>query len=648
MKIEQYKRAKLVREFEQLLLKLFAQGKLNGTVHTCVGQELTPVVLSEFINSDDTFFSNHRGHGHYICKTNDIRGLLAEVMGRQTGCSGGYGGSQHLFKEKSFYSNGIQGGMTPIAAGYAFSKKINNKPGISIVFIGDGTLGEGTLYEAVNAAAVYKLPILFVLENNGYAQSTCFKQTSAGCLDKRFEGFGLKYVKANIWDDEDLSAKFEDAVGAARSCQPTLIEVECYRLNSHSKGDDNRDPVEISSFQKRDPINAFEEKHPDESQKVQKEIADLLTAILNEVENDPVLEHSVDGSKISSSTYNYTPLPAEAEAIRVNDAIYNAFRDAFQENSSMVILGEDIQNNNEFNPKPYGGAFKVTKDLSNLSPTVFNTPISEAAITGMGIGIALENESPAVAEIMFGDFMTLTLDQLLQHASKFQGMFGKKLNLPFILRTPMGGKRGYGPTHSQSVEKHFLGIYGLTILALNYRCNPYMVYRNLLKKVSTPTIVIENKIDYTRYLNTSYASTHDYFISDESFPTIKITPKSLKPQLTLFCYGGTLGDVEAAIADLFLEHEIAVEVICPVSLYPFNIQPLADSVKKTAKLITIEEGASFAALGSEVISQLLLQGIKLERVSQMGNNFIIPSSYTAELKLLPGKEKIINSILKMK
>ena len=212
MNIEQYKQAKLIREFEQLLLRLFGEGKLNGTVHTCVGQELIPVLLSSHISDDDTFFSNHRGHGHYIAKTGYVKGLLAEIMGRTTGCAGGYGGSQHLYSEKSFYSNGIQGGMAPVASGHAFSKKISGKPGISVLFLGDGTLGEGTLYEAMNCAAIYQLPILFVLEHNGYAQSTSSKQTFAGDSQKRFEGFGLEYFKGNIWENEQLEEAFGKAV----------------------------------------------------------------------------------------------------------------------------------------------------------------------------------------------------------------------------------------------------------------------------------------------------------------------------------------------------------------------------------------------------------------------------------------------------
>jgi 2-oxoisovalerate dehydrogenase E1 component len=647
MNLDQYKIAILIREFEQLLLQLFCKGKLNGTVHTCVGQELIPTLLKPFIKTEDSFFSNHRGHGHYLVKTNDIKGLLAEIMGKTTGCSGGYGGSQHLFKEKSFYSNGIQGGMAAISTGYAFSKKIYNKPGIAVLFLGDGTLGEGTLYEALNCAAIFKVPILFVLENNGYAQSTSIKQTFAGSTKKRFEGFGLKYFKGEIWSEDELQNQFSEAVQSARNFEPAVIEITCYRLNPHSKGDDNRSQEEIAEYTQKDPVNVFEKMYPDECFAVKQSVQQLLLDILDEVEKDATLEVVNETDKYSNINVTYKALDFSNENIRINELINKAFNDQIELNNKTVFIGEDIQNNNDFTPKPYGGAFKVTKDLSAKSAHVYNAPISEAAITGIGIGIALESESIAVTEIMFGDFTTLILDQLLQHGSKFQGMYGKKLKVPFILRTPMGGKRGYGPTHSQSIEKHFLGIYGINVIALNYRLNPYQIYSTIFREAAEPTIVIENKTDYTRYINSPLIKTHEYFFSSEKYPTLKITPKSIKPKITIFCYGGTLADVEAVIEELFIEHEISVEVICPSSLCSFNLNPLQESVLKTGKLLTIEEGGSFCGLGSEVIAQLSSIGVSLKNVKQIGNNSIIPSSYTAEINLLPNKNKIINTILKM-
>jgi len=646
MNIEQYKQAKLIREFEQLLLRLFGEGKLNGTVHTCVGQELIPVLLSSHISDDDTFFSNHRGHGHYIAKTGYVKGLLAEIMGRTTGCAGGYGGSQHLYSEKSFYSNGIQGGMAPVASGHAFSKKISGKPGISVLFLGDGTLGEGTLYEAMNCAAIYQLPILFVLEHNGYAQSTSSKQTFAGDSQKRFEGFGLEYFKGNIWENEQLEEAFGKAVSAVRNFRPSIIEVSCYRLNSHSKGDDNRDEAEIKKFTEKDPLNVFEKENNSLALKVAKETEVLLSDILLQVEKEPVLLNAIEKNKILYSDSTFRKLEEPQEATRINELIYKAFREEAGINNKIVFIGEDIENDNQYNPRSYGGAFKVTRDISNHSINVYNAPISEAAITGIGIGLAIGG-NVAVSEIMFGDFTTLTLDQILQHASKFQGMYGKKLPLPFILRTPMGGKRGYGPTHSQSLEKHFLGIYGVDVIALNYRVNPYQLYKDILGTIDSPVIIIENKIDYTRYFNTALIRTHEYHISTEILPTIKISPKGMKPQLTIFCYGGTLADTEAAVQELFIEHEIAAEVVCPVSIHPLNIFPILQSVSITGKILTVEEGASFAGLGSEILAQLVSLGIAIKKAAQLGNNAIIPSSYKAELNLLTGKDKIVEATLKM-
>ena len=181
-----------IRALETELLNLFSKGLLNGTVHTCVGQEIIGVIVSKYLAKDDFVVSNHRGHGHYLARTGDYKGLIAEVMGRSTGCAGGVGGSQHLVND-NYLSNGIQGGMAPIAAGVAFSNKVNQKDAISLVYLGDGTLGQGVLYETFNICANWNLPVVFVLEDNQYAQSTSVKQTFSGNKKARAQGFGLEY-----------------------------------------------------------------------------------------------------------------------------------------------------------------------------------------------------------------------------------------------------------------------------------------------------------------------------------------------------------------------------------------------------------------------------------------------------------------------
>ncbi|MCX6210281.1 MAG: thiamine pyrophosphate-dependent enzyme, partial [Bacteroidetes bacterium] len=516
MNLEIFKKAIYVRAFETLLLKLFSEGKLNGTVHTCVGQEITPAILSQYITDNDTYFSNHRGHGHYLLKTNDYRGLLAEVMGKITGCSKGYGGSQHLYN-KGFYSNGIQGGFAPVAVGFALASKLKNADAknISVIFIGDGTLGEGTLYEAINLAAIYKAPILFVLENNKYAQSTSFKQILKGSLQSRIEGFGVDYYNASIYDLQHLDSTFKKAVENTRNCSPTFIEVECYRLNSHSKGDDNRNTDEIEHYKSIDPINVFERNNETEYNKLNTEANSFLDLLQLYVEKDETFIKSTSVKLIKDQAVNYSALNKNNPNVRVNESIYSSFKHNLEKDKSIVLFGEDIENNNQFNPKQYGGAFKVTKDLSNLFPSnIYNSPISEAGITGIGIGIALGGMKSLI-EIMFGDFTTLVVDQILQQASKIQCMYGVKLDLPFVLRTPMGGKRGYGPTHSQSVERLFFSIPHINVIALNKRVEPKAVYNNILQYSNDATIVIENKLDYVRYIDEKHLETHDYFISDE-------------------------------------------------------------------------------------------------------------------------------------
>ena len=182
------KKAITIRTVEERFMSLFSEGKLNGTVHTCVGQEFSAIAFAGQLQKKDFIFSNHRCHGHYIAFTDDVRGLLAELLGKASGTCGGIGSSQHLCKD-NFYSNGIQGGIVPVAAGYAMANKLKNNGAIGIVFIGDGTFGEGVLYETLNIVSKWNIPLLIVCENNYYAQSTPQSITLAG--DHSSKGSGV-------------------------------------------------------------------------------------------------------------------------------------------------------------------------------------------------------------------------------------------------------------------------------------------------------------------------------------------------------------------------------------------------------------------------------------------------------------------------
>ena len=261
---ELYKKMFLIRKFEELLLDLFSKGKLFGTTHTYVGQEAIAVSVMEHLNEADVVFSNHRCHGHFLAKEDDPEGLLAEIMGRKNGVCGGRGGSQHLHKN-NFYSNGIQGGTVANALGMAFAEKYNQTGNIVVVFMGDGTWGEGISYESLNMASLWSVPLLVVVENNRYAQSTPVELNLAGSIFQRVQAFDIEADEVESNDVAVLYPKFEEAVKFVREKQKPFVQiVNTYRLNAHSKGDDDRSKGEVEKWWEKEPLLYLETKMPKE------------------------------------------------------------------------------------------------------------------------------------------------------------------------------------------------------------------------------------------------------------------------------------------------------------------------------------------------------------------------------------------------
>jgi acetoin:2,6-dichlorophenolindophenol oxidoreductase subunit alpha len=242
-----------IRFFEERLLGLFSEGRLNGTTHTCLGQEATAVGVISCLEKRDLIFASHRCHGHYLARFGDMTGLLAEIMGKAGGVCGGRGGSQHLCRD-GFFTNGIQGGYLGIATGMALAEKTAGSGAIVTAFIGDGTLGEGAVYEALNLAALWRVPLLVVVENNGYAQTTPVSANLAGSMAARFAAFGLACGEIESTDAVELHAHFQQIVSAVRtSGRPRVEIVRNCRLGPHSKGDDFRPAADLEPWRRRDP-----------------------------------------------------------------------------------------------------------------------------------------------------------------------------------------------------------------------------------------------------------------------------------------------------------------------------------------------------------------------------------------------------------
>jgi acetoin:2,6-dichlorophenolindophenol oxidoreductase subunit alpha len=244
----------LIRRFEERLLDEFSTGKLVGTTHAYIGQEADAAGIFSVTDPDDVIFSNHRCHGHFLAYGGDPYRLAAELMGKTTGLVGGRGGSQHIHW-RNFYSNGVQGGILPVAAGMAVAEKARQTGKIVLVFAGDGTLGEGALYESLNIAALWKLPVLFVVENNRYAQTTPIKLAVAGTIPGRFAAFGIPAWERETSDVLEVCSSAAEAIRHVRSgAGPGGLILHTCRFAAHSKGDDVRDPAEIAAVREMDPL----------------------------------------------------------------------------------------------------------------------------------------------------------------------------------------------------------------------------------------------------------------------------------------------------------------------------------------------------------------------------------------------------------
>jgi acetoin:2,6-dichlorophenolindophenol oxidoreductase subunit alpha len=250
-----YRRMRFIRRFEESLLELFERGVLNGTTHACIGQEANAVAIVEHLRPDDHVFSNHRCHGHFLARTGDALGLMAEIMGKPEGVCGGVGGSQHLCAP-GFKSNGIQGGIVPTAAGIALAMQLDGgTDNVSVVFIGDGTLGEGAVYETLNIASLWRLPLVVVLEDNEWSQSTPSSANLAGGMRERFEAFGLPVWEVDSTDVDEIGEGAGAAIAHARATGgPVGVVIHTYRLCHHSKNDDNRPAGEVAARWALDPL----------------------------------------------------------------------------------------------------------------------------------------------------------------------------------------------------------------------------------------------------------------------------------------------------------------------------------------------------------------------------------------------------------
>jgi len=321
----------------------------------------------------------------------------------------------------------------------------------------------------------------------------------------------------------------------------------------------------------------------------------------------------------------------------LNTALIDAMRD-----ERVVLLGEDILD-------PYGGAFKVTRGCSTAYPErTMSTPISESAMLGIAGGLALAGKLPVV-EVMFGDFITLMADQLINHSAKFRWMYNDTAKVPLTLRVPMGGRRGYGPTHSQSLEKHFLGVPGLNVYAPNTLTNPGKLLSFAIFKDEDPSLFIEHKLLYLKpILEENRGEMIDLQVEplDSKGFINRISFSGVKPVASVLTYGYNFEIARDAMMTLAYEREIFIEIILFDLISPISDPSKIAKIIRSAKVVTLEEGVVSNGWGAEITSILIetQPGFIISRVGAL--TLPIANSKSLEDQILPSKEKFINTILR--
>lgn len=630
--LEIISRAIYVRKFEELLLNLYADGKIYGTTHTCIGQELVAAVVGNYLEKDDFVFSNHRGHGHFLTTGGDSLALLYEILGDIRGVCGGVGGSQHLYS-KNFLANGILAGNSGFAVGLALSKK-SSSTGIVVYYMGDGSICEGIFYEALNMASLYRTPVLFVIENNDIAQTTLQQEFLAGSIVKRFEAFGINSMELDDYNLEENLDIVNNAIKTMRNDRkPFGLVFNTRRLGPHSKGDDTRSTETISKLKDLDLISFFQKKCPSKFKLINDHFDLNIKKLERACQEEGQFKNPI--TVADNNYFNFKKVVNTSDDILIKQ-IRSALECILQQKNNTIILGEDILD-------PYGGAFKATLGLSSKYPNqIISTPISEAALVGLSGGLSMGGILP-ILEIMFGDFVTLCFDQIVNHISKYDSMYSGIFKESILIRMPMGGYRGYGATHSQALEKYLLGIPGIYVVAVNLLFDVDELYQWAIR-IKKPVILIENKSDYVNmplFSAKRYSSILEYqnHYQSNGMPIIEVNVGNIERNVVLIAYGNMIDRCIQAAINFYKQTEISSSVISITFINKMDYETLNKIVKEADLVVIVEEGTNAWGWGAEIQANLFK---KTKVIRHAVTENFIPSGIKYEKKCLPSVESIQN------
>jgi 2-oxoisovalerate dehydrogenase E1 component len=633
-----------IRRFDEKTTELFTAGVVKGTAHSYVGQEAVATGACAHLRPDDSIVGNHRGHGHCLAKGARVDLMMAELMGRDSGYCRGLGGSMHIaaLDLNILGANGIVGAGVPIGAGAALANRLRGTDQVVISFFGDGGANQGVVAETMNLAAVWRLPFIFVCENNKYALSTDQSRTTAGDgPSARAAAYGIPAARV---DGNDLVAVHE-AVGAAvvraRAGQgPSLVEAVTYRWGGHSMRanlPDYRTKEEEAEWILRDPI-ARVERRLAESGIAEMRLKELREEVERELDEavrfgmaspEPTVE-TMEAAVYAPHVTTPEPASRSGREITFVEALNEALHQEMARDERVFLMGEDVG--------LIGGIFAVSRGLRERfgEERVRDTPISEPCFVGMGVGAAIAGLRPVV-EIQIWDFIAMTMDQVVNQAAKFRYMLGGRPTVPLVIRGPQGGGIRLAAQHSQSLEAWFVHVPGLVVIAPS---TPYDAKGLLAAAIreDNPVIFLEHKMLYP---TKGEVPPGEYVI-----PIGRADVKRAGRDVTVVATQGMVGKALAAALELEKDG-ISVEVIDPRTLVPLDEESILASVRKTGRLVVAHEAVKRGGWGAELTALVMEHAFDdLDApVARVGARAVpMPYNDNLEKAVIPSREDLIAAV----
>ena len=645
--ISWYRSMQLIRQCEEQLARFHQRGLVHGACHTYVGEEAIAVGVCAHLRTDDVVFSTHRGHGHALAKGLPPVELIAELFGREIGCSRGRGGSMHLFAPEIglMGTSGIVGPCILQAAGAGYSFKLLKTGKVAVAFFGDGAVNNGAFHEGLNMASIWKLPVLFVCENNQFATEVPFRYAAGNAsVGSRGSSYGLPGVEVDGNDVWAVYRAAEEAVERARSGGgSTLIECKTYRTRPHAEGMGDyayRTREEVTAWRERCPIKSLR-SHLTADRVATEETLDTIDAEVRAViesasqmaEQAPMPDGTMATQHVYCEESELAQIPEPAAGDRqlgFAAATLEVLDAEMARQPGIFVMGEGIG--------ARGGNFATTTGLFAKygAERLCDTPICERGFVGLGCGAAMTGARPVI-DFMFIDFINDAFGEIVNQIAKMQYMSSGRLRMPILLRGCVGIGHSAATHHSGSYHSIFTHIPGLRVVMPS---TPYdakgLMTRAL--RCQDPVLFLEHRELMSLkgpVPEESYEIQFGKARVARSGRNVTVVALALMVHRTL------------AAAESLSKEGISVEVIDPRTVSPLDTETILGSVAKTGRLLIVDESPAPCSLGAEIAACTADAGFNnLDAPIRRLNGAFVPVPYSPALEraLVPDVEAIIRSI----